>query len=188
MTMRCPSCSSQVHARAEICPHCDCSMQSLDDEFGSEEIRFNSFHDRIGNIGHLQIQMLQQKMRDFERKFPQLFVVIHVVKLVSTTELQRYGLWMLNRGVFAHSGGASKRRDGIILLLIAPEVRSAVILTGALVEPHLSDRMLFDVLCRAHSLWQEEFYADGCVEVINGITSALKKRALLKSVLHPFLK
>ena len=184
--MRCPSCLSNIHAHAETCPHCDCGMQSLDDEFGAEEKRFNCLDDCIGNIGHTQIHMLHEKMRDFERKFPQLFLAIHVVKPVTASEMQRYGLWMLNRGIFGHSDGEAKCRNGIILLLIAPELRSAVILTGALVEPLVSDRILFDILCRAHSLWQEGFYADGCVEVINGITAELKKRAFLKSVLHPF--
>lgn len=185
MCLRCPNCYLKIHARAEACPYCDFSVQKLSQVYEHEEVSTDRLSDAVGVLDHQQLRVLTAKIQEFDWLFPQFFLVIHVLDCADEKELTRYGMWLLNRGVFTPNEDDTKSRDGMVLLLLAPRTQLAVILAGALVEPNLSDRLLFDVLCQAHSLWQEELYLEGLIEVINRLSLELKRRANLVSFLHP---
>ena len=174
--MKCPRCVQKIHRAASACPQCGFTLADADGQFGGRELRLRCLADTAGLLRHEERERVEAAMGRFRQRFPQLFVAIYTGALGEAAHLRRFGLWLLNRANFVDMPPGSTNAAGI-LLTIDPEIKTAGMSVGYLLEPFLEEADTFECLARAHSYFLEGRYADGMIKAFEQLAWLLRKRS-----------
>ncbi len=173
--MKCPRCVQNIHRAADICPHCDFSIEVADQQFGSNPSQLRKLTDLSGVFRHKDRLRIEEKLNHICQLCPQIYPAVYVKDLAEATLLRQFGFWLLNRGCFVDIH-APRCRDAGVLLTIDPDSKSAGIIFGYLLEPWFTEEDSFDCLAYAHSHWLEGRYGDGVIAIFSQLETILRKR------------
>lgn len=147
-----------------------------DVRFGAEEVRLRSLADSAGILRYGDRERVEAAMERISKRFPQIFVAIYTGALGEVANLRQFGFWLLNRSAF-EDVPVEKPNEAGILLTIDPELKTAGIVFGYLLEPFLEEADTFDCLTRAHAYWLEGKYAEGIIRALRHLEGVLAKRS-----------
>ncbi|MGJ8642193.1 MAG: TPM domain-containing protein [Luteolibacter sp.] len=174
--MKCPRCVQRIHRAAAGCPHCGFSMADADHMFGDGEVKLRSLTDAAGIFRRNERDKLEDAMNAFGECFPQMFIAVYSGTLGEKGNLRQFGFWLMNRGVF-EDVDVEKPNEAGVLFVIDPDLKSAGITFGYLLDPFFEEQDSFDCLSRAHSYWLEGNYAEGLLKSIKHLKTILRKRS-----------
>lgn len=174
--MKCPRCVQRIHRAAESCPHCGFSILDADERFGGEEVRLRCLSDTAGVFPSADRERVEAAMERISRRFPQVFAAVYTGAPGEVANIRQFGFWLLNRGAFEDLP-ADKPNEAGVLLTIDPASKAAGFVFGYLLDPFLNEADTFECLCRAHSYWLEERYAEGVIKALLHLEGILRKRS-----------
>ena len=174
--IKCPRCLQAIHRGAGVCPHCGFSIADLEGLCGGLPLRMNRLHDSGGLLTRSGRDRVMRAMRHFERKFPQLWWLIHTSRPPQGVDLREFGFWVLNRAEVADLA-EGRPRDGALVLAIDADGKQASLGWGYLLDGHLGDDDSFLALSRAHAYWVEERFAEGILRMMEEMSHLLAIRS-----------
>jgi len=154
--MPCPSCRAPCSVSSPDCAACGFELKQVRDALGTHLVSLDrSLIDQAQILRLAEFQSLERQLDEFERRFPQIPVLIFLGDLPPAVPPSLAGLWLLNQSVNTRRGGARSASCGIAVILEPRrgEVGLAVgyslegllpapVLQGMMMEasPHLSHR------------------------------------------------
>lgn len=151
-------------------------MADADHMFGDGEVKLRSLTDAAGIFRRNERDKLEDAMNAFGECFPQMFIAVYSGTLGEKGNLRQFGFWLMNRGVF-EDVDVEKPNEAGVLFVIDPDLKSAGITFGYLLDPFFEEQDSFDCLSRAHSYWLEGNYAEGLLKSIKHLKTILRKRS-----------
>lgn len=174
--MKCPRCVQRIHRSAAQCPHCGFSLAEVDQVFGVQEVRVKCLTDAAGVLRKKERVEAEQVLRNFQRKFPQLFFAVYFGTFKELPSLRQFGFWLLNRGAF-EDVEVSRPNEGGILLSVDVGGKSAGISFGYQLQPFLDDDLTFKALSAAHPFFLQGQYLKAMEVVVKRMSKVLRKEA-----------
>ena len=75
----------------DSCLHCGYSLSVTDEVFGPDAVLLNRVTDAAGVLTDGEVTRLDNALREFESRFPQLFTVVYCGALPQQTGLRQFG-------------------------------------------------------------------------------------------------
>lgn len=174
--MKCPRCVQRVHRSARQCPHCGFEIGDVDRIFGAEDVRLRCLTDAAGVLRKKERVAARRMLRDFQRKFPQLFFGIYFGSFKEIPSLRQFGFWLLNRGAFEDIE-VSRPNEAGILLSVDVNGKAAGITFGYALQPFLDDEVTFKALSAAHPYFLQGQWLKASEVVIKRMSKTLSTQA-----------
>jgi hypothetical protein len=174
--IKCPRCVQAIHRGAEQCPHCGFSIGHLDRIYGERAPGLERLSDGGGLLTQGGRNRVMKAMRRFERRFPQLWWLIHTLQPAPGADLRQFGFWLMNRGEVADVP-MGRSRDACLVLAIDPDAKEASLSWGYLLDRHLGEDDTFVAMSRAHAYWVEARFDDGILRLLEEMTHLLSIRS-----------
>jgi uncharacterized membrane protein YgcG len=174
--MRCPRCVQKIHRSAAQCPHCGFALSDLDDLYGADEVSLRRLTDVAGALRLKEKHKLEHVLDEFQFSVPQLIFSIYYGALEDRTNIQQFGMWLLNHAAYEDLE-ISRPNDGGILLLIDLNTKVASITFGYLLDPYLSEEDTFNILAKAHPHLLQGNHLKAALVVARQLSRVLKKKS-----------
>ncbi len=174
--MKCPSCAQTIDAPLPRCPHCKLSLHKLDARFGLVPAHSRLLSDRSATLSVPQMKQLRERLRLFQRKFPQSIFSVFVTELPPATPVNEFAFWMANR---AHFTSVEKTRgENRDLLLVIDVANNAAALTaGYGLEQFVTEELMQKVLADFVSAYHANGLAAAIDATIDSIVDELRELA-----------
>jgi uncharacterized membrane protein YgcG len=174
--MKCPRCVQQIHRAAVLCPHCGFRLEDADALFGNSGRNLALLSDQAGIFRHSERYSLENMLAGFHAQFPQLFLAVHTDSAGDSAYLRQFGFWILNRCTFEGLRPEQSSAAGI-LIVIDPDLKSASMSFGYLLDAVLTEQDTFECLTRGHSYWLKGQYAEGLLRCVEHLRVLLRQRS-----------
>jgi hypothetical protein len=137
-TVRCPACQQAVYEDTPTCPHCGLVLGVLDRAFGVPPIIGESVCDLRRQLSKKERKELGRMVDRFERRFPQVTVVVVLCKPPEGVPLAGYTFWIFNhsRAVSLLERGGENRQ---VMLTLDLEAEQVACMIGYGLEPLITD-------------------------------------------------
>ena len=113
----CPSCGAILDLAGEQCGKCKLTLRRLDLKFGTIPRHANYVTDRTERLPLIEVERAREKLRLFERQFPQSPLSVFVVDLAKDQSACEYVFWLSNRGRFGFAEAIGAKNFDLLLLL-----------------------------------------------------------------------
>ncbi len=150
-------------------------MKVADALFFREVLPTGLLEDTAGILRRSDLQRIDVALERFRRLFPQLFFAIHIRTFRTPTDLQMFGFWLLNHAIFRDQDQTLNNADGILLVMDV-ESKQAGLTFGYTVEPYLDKTDTYACLCKAHSSWVNQLFADGMIALLMHLEGVLIRK------------
>lgn len=174
--MKCPRCVQRVHRSAMQCPHCGFDIDEVDRIFGASEVRLRCLTDAAGVLRKKERLAARRLLKEFQRKFPQLFFAAYFGTFKELPSLRQFGFWLLNRGAF-EDVDIERPNEAGILLSVDVSGKAAGITFGYALQPFLDDEMTFKALSAAHPYFLQGQWLRATATVVRRLTRTLGRQA-----------
>lgn len=174
--MKCPRCSHKVDAGEGWCAQCGFNQDSVDEQFGADAVFVERVTDAAGVLPEESRRRIELVLAEFERRFPQLFLMVYVGSLPRQTSLRQFAFWLMNRAAVSDVEITRPNENGVLLMIDAAN-HAAALTCGYFLECFIGpeDFSVWLDRCSSHL---EAGEIDATVEVLaREITACLRKRA-----------
>ena len=158
------------------CPHCGFTIADVDQVFGMQDVRVRCLTDAAGVLRKKERVAARALLREFQRKFPQLFFAVYFGTFKELPSLRQFGFWLLNRGAF-EDVEVSRPNEAGILLSVDVGGKSAGITYGYGLQPFLDDEDTFRALSAAHPHFLQGHHLRATETVVRRLSKTLARRA-----------
>jgi len=172
--MNCPSCEHNLPERAGLCPACGFSIDRLTATYGIDPVALQRMMDVAGVMRRRERLLIEGKMDEFERRFPQLFFAVYVGTLPTRADVREFGFWLLNRAAVSPVDFTRPNENGLLLVIDVAGQRASLS-AGYFLEPYLSIEAMAGVLKKGASMWEEGRYGEGVELVLAGVERQLRR-------------
>ena len=175
--MRCPFCQTPLKADAAECPACRLTFPRTSALLGSMPRTTAVVSDTTRQLAPPDVAKLKKRIARIQRRFPQL--VLQVVMHVFPEEhpFAMHVFWLFNAGNFA--GDSKRGKDNHALLLALDPMRNeAAIMPGYGLEAFLKTEALDHLLELAGPAWESRRWADGLLQVLDGLDQLMESVAI----------
>ncbi len=173
--VRCPRCEQSFYQAADTCPHCGFQHADADELYGYDPILLSKLTDVAGILRMKDREVIRKELKQFEKKFPQLFFAIYAQAFENGSSLRQYGFWLLNHASF-EDVDLERSNDCGILLTIDVNAKSLGITYGYSLQPYLNEESTFEILSHAHPALLEGKWAEALTIIIQKVSLHLKKK------------
>lgn len=149
--MRCPVCQQSLHEVSPACPHCSFDLTIAVQHLGMVPRLQPDVTDLAGMLTPGQTALLQEMIREKERRFPQLQFACVTLQIPPQVPLRAYTFWLLNRGslVSAMEKGGDCR---IVLFTLEMNQMQLCCMLGYGLEPFVNQSTLEQIVQSAQPL------------------------------------
>lgn len=148
----------------------------MDEVFGGDAVLLDRVTDAAGALSRSEIEQVEDALRRFEHRFPQLFTVVYCGALPAQTSLRQFGFWLLNRAAVCDLEATRPNENGVLLILDT-HGRSAAVVPGYLLECYLNESDLQRVLTAGRKSWGRGLWTPGLLAALGELSSRLCRRA-----------
>jgi hypothetical protein len=182
-SIKCPRCVQGVLTGDDFCQHCGYSLGEADSHFGAGPVAVERFTDAEGLFSSRQREEIGAVQREFERRFPQLFLMIYAGALPPPASPRQFGFWLLNQAAIPSLDVLRPNEKGL-LLLVDPAAGSATLMAGYFLECYLSQDSLNDILEAGRKAFGKGEVVRGIQLIAERLTTRLCQVAR-EAVKHP---
>ena len=175
--MQCPFCQTLLQATTPECPACRLTYPRTTMLLGVLPRLAQGVADTTQSLNQAEQQKLRKKIAGLQRRFPQLVLQLVIHQFPTEHPFSMHAFWLFNAGNFA--GDSRRGKDNhSILLALDPTRREAAIVPGYGLEPFMRSETLDHLLRLGDISWQSSKWADGLVQVLEGLDSLLESIAI----------
>lgn len=116
MAVSCPSCRGQVTGAVEVCPACGYSADVVVGKFPFAAPAFDALID-VEGVARVEEHQVRAVIGEFVERFPQLRVVVCILRLSPGTDIRQFGHWMMNASPLAAGETTLDRRRTLMLIM-----------------------------------------------------------------------
>lgn len=172
--MKCPRCVQQIHRAAETCPHCGFHIDDADALYQNIlPTEITALTDAAGIFRRNDRIKILNLIGKFERKLPDLHLVIYSNPHSQLTDIRLLSYWILEKRVPPQTNPIKCP----ILITIDPNSYAASISSGYQLDGILTENDAFECLARAHPHWLEGHFTTGLIKAIHHLETLLEKRS-----------
>lgn len=132
-SISCPRCVQGVLPGEDSCQHCGYSLDEADAHFGRGPVAVERLTDADGLFTAGERAEIGAVQREFERRFPQLFLMVYVGSLPSPSSPRQFGFWLLNQAAVSSLDALRPNENGL-LLVVNPAAGNAALTAGYFLE------------------------------------------------------
>ncbi len=172
--MRCPSCAAELAAPAPRCPTCKLSLQKLDAKFGLVPRHSRYLSDRAGRLELSAMEDIRERLRLFEKKFPQVLFSVFVTLLPPGSSVAEYAFWLANRARF-NNVSRVQAENYDLLLVIDLGAPAAALNAGYGLEQFVGETDLAEALEALKTAMRAGSVTDGIRSCIDFVTRRMRE-------------
>lgn len=178
--MHCPYCNHQLRADAAECPSCRLTFPRAGSLLGAIPMLHPGLADSLALMSVKDHSRIRKRIERLQRRFPQVVIQVVLHAFPPSHPFGLYAFWLFNGGVLA--GYASRGPSNhAMLLLIDPDRGESALMPGYGLEPFLRQETLDHLLELASPAWADGRWAEGILEVIDGLARLLQAVAIPRS-------
>ena len=171
--MHCPYCQLPLAADAPECPACRLSYPRATTLLGVRPRFHPLVADTTYRLRPSEINRLTKRIRKLHKRFPQLVMQIVMHESPREHPFALHAFWLFNAGAFA---GETRRgrHNHALMLLIDPRRGESALVPGYALEGRMPAKEQSALLELAALPWSQERWAEGAMEVLNGLETLLE--------------
>lgn len=177
----CPACFATLTEALPACPFCHYDGAAAMQRFPLQPVPLEEIMDFEDRLSNGEKGSVRQSIRRLRRTFPQIGVMVALLKLPEGTDAREFGFWWFNSDV-PRTPEETHRRHWSLLLLIDRARRCASVTTGYALEPFLGDMTLERLLAKSRPDFLTSSYAKGINRFLRAVL--LRLVATAPDILH----
>lgn len=130
--LTCPRCRSPLRPGVACCERCGGFLSQLQKILGDQQVKVERLIDHARCLPLRDSQRLEHCLDEFERRFPQIHVVVFLGGLLNGVTAAEAGFWLLNQGVCSRPSGRLPNRWGLAIIIDPVERRAGLAMGYAL--------------------------------------------------------
>lgn len=174
--MKCPRCVQPVAPAEESCRSCGYSLEVPDAQLGHGAVSVERLTDADGIFTQAERLSISAVQAEFERRFPQLFLMVYAGTLPAPASPRQFGFWLLNHAAIPDMDALRPNECGLVLV-VDPEAGAAALTAGYFLESYLGPDGLDGVLKAGRKAFAQGRYVTAVREVARSLTRKLIQRA-----------
>ncbi|MDB6132959.1 MAG: hypothetical protein JWM59_1202 [Verrucomicrobiales bacterium] len=173
--MKCPRCIQPVAPAEESCRRCGYSLEVPDAQLGHGAVSVERLTDADGIFTQAERLSIRAVQQEFERRFPQLFLMVFAGALPAPASPRQFGFWLLNHAAIPDMDVLRPNECGLVLV-VDPEAGAAGLTVGYFLESYLGQDELGGVLEAGRKAFAQGRYVTAVREVTRSLTRRLIQR------------
>jgi uncharacterized membrane protein YgcG len=175
--MQCPFCQTLLKANASECPACRLTFPRTSALVGALPRLAPVVADTTRSLRTAEQGRLEARIAEIQRRFPQLVMQVVMHQFPDEHPFSMHVFWLFNAGNFA--GDSHRGKDNHALLIALDPTRGeAAIMPGYGLESFLKPEALAHLLELAGPAWNDRRWADGVLQVLDGLDLLLESVAV----------
>lgn len=174
--MKCPRCVQTVVPGEESCRSCGYSLETPDEQLGRGAVSVERLTDADGLLTGAQRDAAGAMLVEFERRFPQLFLMFYLGALPSPASPRQFGFWLLNHAAIPSLDATRPNERGMVLV-VDPVAGSAALTAGYFLECYLRQEELDEALSRGRRDFTKGLWVTALRAIAGSLTEKLIRRA-----------
>lgn len=175
-SITCPRCVQSVLPGEDSCRHCGYSLAEADAHFGGGPVAVERLTDADGLLTGRERGAIGVLQREFERQFPQLFLLVYVGSLPVPSGPRQFGFWLLNQAAVPSLDVMRPNEKGL-LLVVDPGSGTAALTAGYFLECYLGQEELNGVLEAGRKAFGRQQFVRGIQDIARMLTARLRQAA-----------
>lgn len=175
--MQCPFCQNPLMADASECPACRLTFPRTSALVGALPRLAPVVADTTRSLPATEHLKLKARIAEIQRRFPQLVMQVVMHQFPDDHPFSMHVFWLFNAGNFAGDSHRGKNNHALLIAL-DPARGEAAIIPGYGLETFLKPEALSQLLELAGPAWNDRRWADGVLQVLDGLDLLLETIAV----------
>lgn len=163
-------------AGEESCRSCGYSLEVTDSQFGHGAVSVERLTDADGNFTQEERNAIGAVQAEFERRFPQLFLMVYVGSPPVPASPGQFGFWLLNHAAVPSLDVLRPNERGLVLV-VNPLAGTAALTAGYFLENCLNQKELDALLRSGFREFSRGDYVGAVRVIARRLTEKLCRRA-----------